>query len=238
MFLYHGSPVFIKLCWQKSMPSLIGLYIPLAKYHSNSYSSSCIISLINPTINQQTVVLKKSCLVVIRPILVEFSNANQISIHIFLFGFFTYCKCAFFLIVKLSLGAVQTHGLQKPVLSSKNFHGCLENLIYNDLNLIELAKKNNHQVSVMVSAYILASVEHCHYLLLITGTPKIFSDSKYIQLFISWKKTLSNILEITVLVWELLTHQCFVISQTPTLDLWWLWCCWINSANRYSLQTR
>lgn len=55
------------------------------------------------------------------------------------------------LIVKLSLGAVQSHGLQKPVLSSRNFHGCLENLIYNDLNLIDLAKKNNHQVSVMVS---------------------------------------------------------------------------------------
>ncbi|TWW58257.1 Contactin-associated protein-like 5 [Takifugu flavidus] len=50
---------------------------------------------------------------------------------------------------QLSLGAVQSHGLQKPVLSSRNFHGCLENLIYNDLNLIDLAKKNNHQVSVM-----------------------------------------------------------------------------------------
>ncbi|CAF95007.1 unnamed protein product, partial [Tetraodon nigroviridis] len=50
---------------------------------------------------------------------------------------------------QLSLGAVQTHGLQKPILSSRNFLGCLENLIYNDLNLIDLAKKNNHQVSVM-----------------------------------------------------------------------------------------
>lgn len=58
------------------------------------------------------------------------------------------------LIVKLSVGAVQTHGLQKPVLSSRNFYGCLENLIYNDLNLIDLAKKNNHQVSVMVGFYL------------------------------------------------------------------------------------
>lgn len=68
----------------------------------------------------------------------------------------------FFVIVKLSLGAVQTQGLQKPVLPSRNFHGCLENLIYNDLNLIDLVQKKNHQVSVMVSADALASVERCH----------------------------------------------------------------------------
>uniref|UniRef100_A0A671YUM3 Contactin-associated protein-like 4 n=1 Tax=Sparus aurata TaxID=8175 RepID=A0A671YUM3_SPAAU len=48
---------------------------------------------------------------------------------------------------QLSLGAVQSHGLQKPILSNRNFHGCLENLLYNDLNLLYLAKKNNHQVS-------------------------------------------------------------------------------------------
>uniref|UniRef100_A0A665VD77 Contactin associated protein like 3 n=1 Tax=Echeneis naucrates TaxID=173247 RepID=A0A665VD77_ECHNA len=41
------------------------------------------------------------------------------------------------------------HGLQKPILSNKNFHGCLENLLYNDLNLINLAKQNNHQVTVV-----------------------------------------------------------------------------------------
>ncbi|XP_032382198.1 contactin-associated protein-like 4 isoform X2 [Etheostoma spectabile] len=50
---------------------------------------------------------------------------------------------------QLSLGAVQGHGLQKPILSNKNFHGCLENLLYNDLNLIHLAKHKNHQVSVV-----------------------------------------------------------------------------------------
>ncbi|XP_039668375.1 contactin-associated protein-like 4 isoform X2 [Perca fluviatilis] len=50
---------------------------------------------------------------------------------------------------QLSLGAVQGHGLQKPILSNKNFHGCLENLLYNDLNLIHLAKQKNHQVSVV-----------------------------------------------------------------------------------------
>ncbi|KAK5869570.1 hypothetical protein PBY51_024276 [Eleginops maclovinus] len=50
---------------------------------------------------------------------------------------------------QLSLGAVQSHGLQKPILSNRNFNGCLENFLYNDLNLIHLAKKNNHQFSVL-----------------------------------------------------------------------------------------
>ncbi|KAM3619666.1 uncharacterized protein V6R79_011561 [Siganus canaliculatus] len=50
---------------------------------------------------------------------------------------------------QLSVGAVQSHGLQKPILSNRNFHGCLENLLYNGLNLIDLAKRNNHQVSAV-----------------------------------------------------------------------------------------
>uniref|UniRef100_A0A3B4Y954 Contactin-associated protein-like 4 n=1 Tax=Seriola lalandi dorsalis TaxID=1841481 RepID=A0A3B4Y954_SERLL len=49
---------------------------------------------------------------------------------------------------QLSVGAVQSHGLQKPILSNRHFHGCLENLLYNDLKLINLAKQNNHQVTV------------------------------------------------------------------------------------------
>ncbi|KAM9762601.1 contactin-associated protein-like 4 [Menidia menidia] len=49
----------------------------------------------------------------------------------------------------LSLAAVQTHGLQKPILPNRNFHGCLENLLYSDLNLIELAKKNSPQANVV-----------------------------------------------------------------------------------------
>uniref|UniRef100_A0A3Q1IPJ8 Contactin associated protein like 3 n=1 Tax=Anabas testudineus TaxID=64144 RepID=A0A3Q1IPJ8_ANATE len=48
---------------------------------------------------------------------------------------------------QLSLGAVQGHGLQKPILSNRNFHGCLENLLFNDLNLIDLAKQNSPQVT-------------------------------------------------------------------------------------------
>lgn len=63
-------------------------------------------------------------------------------------------------LLQLSLGAVQSHGLQKPILSSRNFHGCLENLFYNDLNLIDLAKKNNHQISAVVSSCVLEFLEH------------------------------------------------------------------------------
>uniref|UniRef100_A0A3B4Y5U3 Contactin-associated protein-like 4 n=1 Tax=Seriola lalandi dorsalis TaxID=1841481 RepID=A0A3B4Y5U3_SERLL len=64
---------------------------------------------------------------------------------------FTYITCVVFLC--------------KPILSNRHFHGCLENLLYNDLKLINLAKQNNHQVTVVVShcvsAYLLP---HCGYL--------------------------------------------------------------------------
>ncbi|KAM4605012.1 contactin-associated protein-like 4 [Polymixia lowei] len=50
---------------------------------------------------------------------------------------------------QLSVGTVQVHDSQRPVLSKRNFYGCLENLLYNDLNLIDLVKHNNHQVTVM-----------------------------------------------------------------------------------------
>lgn len=59
--------------------------------------------------------------------------------------------------LQLSLGAVQGHGLQKPILSNRNFHGCLENLLFNGVNVIDLAKQNNPQVSVMVSCCVRAS---------------------------------------------------------------------------------
>lgn len=68
-----------------------------------------------------------------------------------------YTLCCF--PVQLSLGAVQGHGLQKPILSNRNFHGCLENLLFNDLNLIDLAKQNSPQVTVMVSYCVSATLK-------------------------------------------------------------------------------
>ncbi|KAM9385765.1 contactin-associated protein-like 4 [Pholidichthys leucotaenia] len=49
----------------------------------------------------------------------------------------------------LTVAAVQSHGLQKPILSNRNFHGCLENLLYTDLNLIDLAKQNSPQAIIV-----------------------------------------------------------------------------------------
>ncbi|MEQ2299806.1 hypothetical protein AMECASPLE_018824, partial [Ameca splendens] len=49
----------------------------------------------------------------------------------------------------LSVAAVLSHGLQTPILPNRNFHGCLENLLYNDLNLIKLAKQNSPQVTAV-----------------------------------------------------------------------------------------
>lgn len=47
---------------------------------------------------------------------------------------------------QLNVGLIQES--QKP---NGSFRGCLENLLYNNLNLIELAKRRAHQVSTVVS---------------------------------------------------------------------------------------
>uniref|UniRef100_A0A3P9CQU7 Contactin-associated protein-like 4 n=1 Tax=Maylandia zebra TaxID=106582 RepID=A0A3P9CQU7_9CICH len=44
---------------------------------------------------------------------------------------------------------IPSHGLQKPILSNRNFHGCLENLLYSDINLIDLAKHGSSQVAIV-----------------------------------------------------------------------------------------
>lgn len=61
--------------------------------------------------------------------------------------------------MQLTVAAVQSHGLQKPILSNRNFHGCLENLLYSDINLIDLAKHGSSQVAIVVSHYISAFYE-------------------------------------------------------------------------------
>uniref|UniRef100_A0AAQ5XJA9 Contactin associated protein like 3 n=1 Tax=Amphiprion ocellaris TaxID=80972 RepID=A0AAQ5XJA9_AMPOC len=48
---------------------------------------------------------------------------------------------------QLSVGAVQGFSSQKSLVSKRNFQGCLENLLYNGHNLIELARNNDHQVT-------------------------------------------------------------------------------------------
>uniref|UniRef100_A0A8C4FBJ9 Contactin associated protein like 3 n=1 Tax=Dicentrarchus labrax TaxID=13489 RepID=A0A8C4FBJ9_DICLA len=50
-------------------------------------------------------------------------------------------------IKQLRVGAVQSPDSQETVASKRNFHGCLENLLYNGLNLIELVKHKDHRVT-------------------------------------------------------------------------------------------
>ncbi|XP_069366910.1 contactin-associated protein-like 4 isoform X2 [Paralichthys olivaceus] len=50
---------------------------------------------------------------------------------------------------QLIFGTVPSLSSQKPIVSRKNFHGCLENLLHNGLNLIERAKHNDPQVTLM-----------------------------------------------------------------------------------------
>lgn len=63
----------------------------------------------------------------------------------FLSSFVVFC------LVQLSAGAAQNHGLQKPILPNRNFHGCMENLLYNDLSLIKLVKQSSPHVTAVVS---------------------------------------------------------------------------------------
>lgn len=54
-------------------------------------------------------------------------------------------KCLF-RFCQLNVGVIQESG--KP---NRSFRGCLENLLYNNLNLIDLAKRRAQQASVLVS---------------------------------------------------------------------------------------
>ncbi|XP_028987778.1 contactin-associated protein-like 4 isoform X2 [Betta splendens] len=49
---------------------------------------------------------------------------------------------------QLSLGASHSLGPQNAAAAGRNFHGCVENALFNELNLIDLAKQNDHQVTV------------------------------------------------------------------------------------------
>uniref|UniRef100_A0A3Q2DZX8 Contactin-associated protein-like 4 n=1 Tax=Cyprinodon variegatus TaxID=28743 RepID=A0A3Q2DZX8_CYPVA len=51
-------------------------------------------------------------------------------------------------IEELSVGTVEVMSSHKLFRSKKSFHGCLENLLFNGLNLIQLAKLQDHKVSL------------------------------------------------------------------------------------------
>ncbi|XP_040027398.2 contactin-associated protein-like 4 isoform X2 [Gasterosteus aculeatus] len=49
---------------------------------------------------------------------------------------------------QLSVGTVPSRGSQSPDVSKGNFHGCLENLKFNSVNVVELAKNGDLRVAV------------------------------------------------------------------------------------------
>uniref|UniRef100_A0A665XFI1 Contactin associated protein like 3 n=1 Tax=Echeneis naucrates TaxID=173247 RepID=A0A665XFI1_ECHNA len=54
---------------------------------------------------------------------------------------------------QLSFGTVQSITSTKSGMSARSFHGCLENVLYNGLNLIERTKQSDQQVTVTVSSF-------------------------------------------------------------------------------------
>uniref|UniRef100_A0A3B4ZD47 Contactin-associated protein-like 4 n=1 Tax=Stegastes partitus TaxID=144197 RepID=A0A3B4ZD47_9TELE len=50
---------------------------------------------------------------------------------------------------------VEQVGRNIQTCTHRNFHGCMENLLYNGHNMIELAKNGDHQVTVLVSYFLL-----------------------------------------------------------------------------------
>lgn len=63
-----------------------------------------------------------------------------------------------FLNTQMSVGANHVFGSQWSAGSYGGFHGCLENLSYNGMNLIDLAKRKVPQVTVKVMSLVLFCV--------------------------------------------------------------------------------
>lgn len=52
---------------------------------------------------------------------------------------------------QMSVGADLSLGSWRSVGSNRNFHGCLENLLYNGVSLVELAKQRDQRVTEKVN---------------------------------------------------------------------------------------
>lgn len=70
-----------------------------------------------------------------------------------LFFFFFKFVCAFhmFFSAQMSVGAEHDLDSQRLAGSRANFHGCLENLVYNGMNLVDLAKQRDQRVTAKVN---------------------------------------------------------------------------------------
>lgn len=70
-----------------------------------------------------------------------------------------FCLCFYY--TQMSVGTDQDLDSQRSVGSHRNFHGCLENLVYNNVNLVDLAKQKNQRVIVKVNCLKACVFTHC-----------------------------------------------------------------------------
>lgn len=56
-----------------------------------------------------------------------------------------------FFSAQMSVGAKHDLDSQRSAGSRANFHGCLENLVYNGMNLVDLAKQRDQRVTAKVN---------------------------------------------------------------------------------------
>lgn len=75
---------------------------------------------------------------------------------------------------QMSVGANHVFGSQWSAGSNGGFYGCLENLSYNGINLIDLAKRNVPQVTVKVISLVLFCVR-------ISSTKEMLTDTRASQ---------------------------------------------------------
>ncbi|KAK2492560.1 hypothetical protein MC885_019022 [Smutsia gigantea] len=96
---------------------------------------------------------------------------------------------------ELSFGGIPVPGKPGTFLK-KNFHGCIENLYYNGVNIIDLAKRRKHQIYTVGNVTFSCSepqivpitfVSSSRSYLLLTGTPHIDGLSVSFQ-FRTWNK--------------------------------------------------
>lgn len=72
----------------------------------------------------------------------------------------------------MSVGANHAFGPQRSAGSYGGFHGCLENLSYNGMNLIDLAKRKVPQVTVKVTNFVLS------YVVWISSTKEMLTNTR------------------------------------------------------------
>ena len=53
--------------------------------------------------------------------------------------------------VQMSVGSDRGTGPRRSAGPNRNFHGCLENLLYNGVNLVDLAKQGDQRVTAEVN---------------------------------------------------------------------------------------